>query len=146
MNHDTTQNGTQCCAPTNGANACTPRAKEASSAQQDSAQRFVTTPRFRATTGSDAVTLHVELPGVGQDGVTLTVEADVLTLEAKHSPATPSADVVHRALEFRLADYSRRWRLPENVEVDAITSTLRNGILEIVLPLKKPARRAIAIA
>ena len=53
---------------------------------------------------------------------------------------------MHRALEFRLTDYQRRWRLPESVEVDAITSTLRNGVLEVVLPLRKPARRAIAIA
>lgn len=163
QNGDSTPNGAQCCAPTSGGDAsvCTPRGNQTPAAQESqqsavtqpnaSAKRgqsasFVATPRYRATTHDDTVSLVVELPGVGQDALTLTVEDDVLALEARQSLSPAGADVLRQALEFRLTDFRGRWRLPENVDVDAITSTLRNGVLDVALPLKKPARRTISIA
>jgi HSP20 family molecular chaperone IbpA len=158
QNGETIPNSEQCCAPTNSAHACSPRVNQApttsqgdvthpsASAKQAQSSSFAATPRYRATTSDDTVSLRVELPGVGQDALTLTVEDGVLTLDAKQSLSPAGSEVLRQALEFRLTDFRGRWRLPENVDADAITSTLRHGVLEVALPLKKPARRTIAIA
>lgn len=156
QNGETMQNGAQCGAPTNGANACSPRVSQAPATDQSSvtnpnakqpqSSSIVATPRYRASTTDKGVALRVEMPGVGQEALTLTVEDGVLSLDAKQSLSPAGSDVLRQALEFRLTDFRGRWRLPENVDLDAITSTLRHGVLEITLPLKKPARRTIAIA
>jgi HSP20 family protein len=158
QNGETIQNGEQCCAPTNTASVCTPRVNQASTtsqstvtqasanAKQTQGASFAATPRYRTTTGDDGVSLRVELPGVGQEALSLTVEDGVLSLDAKQSLSPAGSEVLRQALEFRLTDFRGRWRLPENIDVDAIASTLRHGVLEVTLPLKKPARRTISIA
>lgn len=162
QNGESTQSGEQCCAPTHGGNVnvCSPRTSQAPAASQSAVTQpgaganakqaqstsFAATPRYRATTDDAGVSLRVELPGVGQDALTLTVEDGVLALDAKQSLSPAGSEVLRQALEFRLTDFRGRWRLPENVDADAITSTLRHGVLEVALPLKKPARRTIAIA
>jgi HSP20 family protein len=156
QNGETIQNDEQCCAPTKGGSACTPRSNEAPATSQGSVANVSTkqsqsssvaaTPRYRTTSGDEGVSLRVELPGVGQDALTLTVEDGVLSLDAKQSLSPAGSEVLRQALEFRLTDFRGRWRLPENVDVDAITSTLRHGVLDVTLPLKKPTRRTISIA
>jgi HSP20 family protein len=158
QNGETTQNGEQCCAPTRDAGACAPRVNQAPATRQSSpananagakqapSSSFAATPRYRTKTTDEGVSLRVELPGVGQDALTLTVEDGVLSLDAKQSLSPAGSEVLRQALEFRLTDFRGRWRLPENVDVDSIASTLRHGVLEVALPLKKPARRTIAIA
>lgn len=158
QNGETSQSGEQCCAPANTASACTPRVNQApatsqtsvtdasANAKQAQGSSFAATPRYRTTTSDDGVSLRVELPGVGQEALTLTVEDGVLSLDAKQSLSPAGSEVLRQALEFRLTDFRGRWRLPENVDADAITSTLRYGVLDVTLPLKKPARRTIAIA
>jgi len=161
MQYKSTQNGEtqtseQCCAPTNGGSACTPRVNQAPAPHQSAVgsqsakpapgASLAATPRYRTSTNDDGVSLRVELPGVGQDALTLTVEDGVLSLDAKQSLSPAGSEVLRQALEFRLTDFRGRWRLPENVDVETITSTLRHGVLEVTLPLKKPARRTISIA
>ncbi len=161
MNHEyPTQSA---CCPTNGASACAPTNAAATRvttnvAPSDGAAGAtaspsgangaapVSAPRFRVSSSAEAVTLRVELPGVAQGNVSLHVEDGVLHLDAKQSLSPTGAEVVRQALEFRLADYRGRWRLPENVDVDGISSTLRHGVLELTLPLAKPARRTIQVA
>jgi len=166
----TIQNGKQCCAPTSsantagsanpahGASACSPALNQApaasqsavthpsASARQALSSSIPATPRYHASTNDDGMSLRVELPGVGQDALTLTVEDGVLALDANQSLSPAGSEVLRQALEFRLTDFRGRWRLPENVDADTITSTLRHGMLEVALPLKRPARRTIAIA
>lgn len=156
QNGETLQSSAQCCAPSNGSNACTPQVNQAATTSQSAVgsphpkqaqgTSIAATPRYRTTTNDAGVSLRVELPGVAQDSLTLTVEDGVLGLEAKQSLSPAGSEVLRQALEFRLTDFRGRWRLPENVDVETITSTLRHGVLEVALPLKKPARRTISIA
>jgi HSP20 family molecular chaperone IbpA len=142
MNHEITPNGAQSCAPTNGSSGAT----TCQAPSVDSNRNSAAAPRFRTSTTEQAITVRIELSGVAQGGVTLTVEDGVLQLDARQSFNTPTDEgVLRRALEFRLPDYRGRWRLPENVDTDAITSTLRHGVLEVSLPIQKPARRTISI-
>lgn len=102
-------------------------------------------PRYRTTSGEHTLHLVVAVPGVPRDSVTLHVEEGVLQLDAKQADHPTPIDPLKQALEFRLADYRGRWRLPENVDVERITSTLRHGELEITLPLHRPAGRTIQV-
>ncbi len=122
--------------------ACAPNQADARPAARKLA---VVTPRFRSTSTAEAVLLTIELPGVAPDAANLYVEDGVLHLEAKQSLSPAGQDVLRQALEFQLADYKGRWRLPDNVDADAVTSELRHGILSVRLPLRQPVRRTIAV-
>ncbi|MEZ6014065.1 MAG: Hsp20/alpha crystallin family protein [Planctomycetota bacterium] len=138
-----------CCAPTSNSAPAAPLATADTQTEQPTEraprQLPVAAPRYRTSGAEDRVTLQVELPGVAQADVALFVEDGVLHLDAKQSLASASEGVVRQDLEFRLTDFRGRWRLPENVDSDAISSRLRYGVLELTLPLKRPERRTIAV-
>ena len=135
MNHDLVPN----CST---ADACAPNQAEARPAAR---KLPVVSPRFRSTSTAEAVSLTVEVPGVAPDAASLYVEGGVLHLDAKQSLSPAGQDVLRQALEFQLSDYKGRWRLPDNVDADAVTSELRHGILSVRLPLRQPVRRTIAV-
>jgi len=135
MNHELVHNGS-------GAACSAPNQTEARTARR---KLPVASPRFRSTGTPEALLLTIELPGVAPEAVSLYVEDGVLHLDAQQSLAPAGQDVLRQALEFQLADFKGRWRLPENVDPDGVTSALRHGVLSVRLPLRQPARRTIAV-
>jgi HSP20 family protein len=73
----------------------------------------------------DAFLLTVELPGFERDEITLTWDDGVLNVAAEHVDESRG----------RERTYSRRFRLPKDVDEDAIEATYRNGVLEVRLPI-----------
>lgn len=77
---------------------------------------------------SDAQYLvHVELPGVKNEEIGLTLEQDSVRLEA-----------TRRAFVSEPVVYDRTFSLPEGVERDQVKAQLQNGVLAITLP-KRPS-------
>lgn len=140
MNEPTLPNASTCTSATNGA-ACATAPEAARPAAATAAA-----PRFRARSTEAGLMLFVEVPGVAPNDLSLHVEDGVLQLAARPSLSPAGTDVRRAALEFQLTELRGRWRLPETVDLDAVTSTLRHGMLELSLPWKKPARRTIPVA
>src|SRR5262245_29649629 len=81
--------------------------------------RRIFSPPVDVVENDGAYVLTVDLPGVAEDGIDVTVERNVLTLSAQRANRTP-AD--HRRLlgEIAHGDYRRTFALPERVDRDAI--------------------------
>jgi HSP20 family molecular chaperone IbpA len=89
-------------------------------------------------TGDNLVVL-CELPGVGSDGVDITLERRVLTIRAR------SAEHEHSGYqrvytEYADGDYERVFTLSEDIDRDRIEATARDGVLHLVLPKAAPAK------
>jgi HSP20 family molecular chaperone IbpA len=95
--------------------------------------RRIFSPPVDVVESEGAYILSVDLPGVREDGVDVTVERNVLTLSARRTSETP-AD--HRRLlgEIAHGDYRRTFTLPERIDRDSIAATLRNGVLTLTVP------------
>lgn len=81
----------------------------------------------------DQYRVFVDLPGVAQDAVTLTVEREELTLIAERRGPTA-------------VEYQRSFRIPEAIDVAKIQAKLNEGVLEVQLPKAesvKPRRIAV---
>ena len=78
---------------------------------------------------------NIEVPGVNAEDINISVEDNVLTIEAEITEATGERED-SRALmrERRYGNYTRSVRLPQPVDVDKIVATYNNGILELDLP------------
>ncbi len=90
-------------------------------------------------TGEELVLL-IDVPGVVRENINLTVEQNLLTIEAKQSPSVPEGHVKWLWKEHEQVSYRRQFRLGEEVDVEGIKSELKNGVLKVSLPKVKPAQ------
>jgi HSP20 family molecular chaperone IbpA len=91
------------------------------------------------------IVVVADLPGVRQDQVEITLENRVLTIRARSAMEEPPAhECVYR--EFGPAEFQRSFTLTEEINRDAITARMKNGVLRLVLPKAAEAQpRRIAV-
>lgn len=86
-----------------------------------------------------------DMPGADEQSVDITLENDVLRLEAK----VPERDVGDRRpalLEYGIGPFSRSFLITDDVDRKGIEATVRNGVLRVRLPKVHEARtRKIAV-
>jgi HSP20 family protein len=92
-------------------------------------------PHVEEYQDGDTRVIRAELPGVDPDrDVDITVERNVLTIEARREePAEQKGKHSYRS-EIRYGPSTRSFRLPAGVIEDEIRASYRNGILEIRIP------------
>ena len=112
-------------------------------ATTEGAQRMPTRPVFLPPADiyetNDAIVVMAEMPGVGPDGVDITLERRVLTIRGR-SGASEHTGYQRVYNEYADGDYERVFTLSEAIDRDKIEATLRDGVLHLVLPKAEPAR------
>jgi len=88
---------------------------------------------------NDAIVVMAEMPGVGPDGLDITLERRVLTLRGR-SGANEYTGYQRVYNEYADGDYERVFTLSEAIDRDKIEATLRDGVLHLVLPKAEPER------
>ncbi len=86
----------------------------------------------------DAFVGRVDLPGVQAEEVTLTIEDGVLTIGG-HRPTARPEEAADLCCERPAGRFSRAVQLPADVEAERVKATLRDGVLDIVLPKSRAA-------
>jgi HSP20 family protein len=88
----------------------------------------------------DAVTLRMELPGVGSEDLSLNLEKDTLTIRAEKSqePAAKSGQI-HR-VERSFGVFERRFSVANTIDADGIEASLADGVLSVRLPKSERAK------
>jgi HSP20 family molecular chaperone IbpA len=86
-----------------------------------------------------ALTLMLEMPGVGKGNVDIQIENDVLRVEGKIDySAYKEVDPVYT--EYNVGHYTRAFTLPNKIDRDAISAQVENGVLTLTLPKIKDAQ------
>lgn len=85
------------------------------------------------------ITLLVDLPGVGRDGLEISVDGDTLTIEGRVDlPAAKGTDLIHA--EVRALRYRRSFALSRELAADRIDALLKDGVLRLSIPKREQAR------
>ena len=79
------------------------------------------------------------MPGVAPDGVDITLERRVLTIRGR-SAVNDRAGYQRVYNEYADGDYERVFTLSENIDRDRIEATLKDGVLQLVLPKAEAAK------
>lgn len=83
--------------------------------------------------------LRFDVPGVDSDKIDVTVDKGVLTVSAtREETKTEGENPVVR--ERRFGSFTRRVRLSDNLDADAIEASNADGVLEIRIPVREEAR------
>ncbi len=85
------------------------------------------------------VLLRFDVPGVAQDKIDVTVDKGVLTVSAtrEEEKAEGENPVVRERLFGR---FTRRVRLSDNLDADAIEASHHDGVLEVRIPVREQAK------
>ena len=78
------------------------------------------------------VLIVADIPGARTDGIEVSFEDGVLSLQAK----VPARELPGRAVrqEYGIGDYRRSFRLGDDFDASQITATYRHGVLTIHVP------------
>ncbi len=81
----------------------------------------------------DAFTLTVEVPGLTEKDVNISVTGDSLTISGERKDTPPEGYAVHRQERGRLK-FARSFALPTRVDVEKVSATVKQGVLSVHLP------------
>lgn len=94
-------------------------------------------PRLEVSDDTDAVRVSADLPGMEEKDVEVLLEDNVLTIRGETNSHTE--DSKKQFSERYYGRFERRIQLGHEVEEDKITASLKNGVLEVVLPKDESA-------
>jgi HSP20 family protein len=106
-------------------------------------------PRVDVAEDADHVFLHIELPGMEKQDVSVAVSNDnVLVIKGEHKNEFKEEGKNFVRLERGYGAFERSFTLPANVQTEAINAQFDNGVLNITLPkaeASKPKHIAIEV-
>lgn len=93
-------------------------------------------PATDVTEHENVYKVVVDVPGLTAADIDVTVEKQVLSISGRReSPSQEEAkSATYARQERRSGEFTRRFTLPESVDVDAISADADHGILTVVIP------------
>jgi len=99
--------------------------------QQERGHADAWTPEMDVVSeGSDLVML-VELPGVSEDGIDLSLSGGILTISGRKGGRETDGEYYSR--ERRFGSFRRSVTLPQGIRANEIDTSFEGGVLEIVI-------------
>jgi HSP20 family protein len=83
--------------------------------------------------------VHAEMPGVPKDKIDVTLTKDGIEISAETDVETEEKEQNYVVRERAYSHVYKQLSFPEEVIPDKAVSTLRDGLLEVSIPKKKPA-------
>jgi len=106
-------------------------------------------PKVNVLETESTFQIQVAVPGWKKENLAISLEKDVLVVNAKQAEKTDKITAFNR-YEFGQQDFTKRFQLPKNVEVENIIATTNDGVLTINLPKRvdtnENTSRAIPVA
>ena len=87
----------------------------------------------------DDLVIKAELPGVKKKDLDISLEDDILTIKAEKTREETTEDAEHYLTERHFGTFTRRMKLPFPVDSEKISTTFKNGLLEMKLPKSEEA-------
>ncbi len=96
-------------------------------------------PATEASSDDGAYRIAMELPGVEEKDIQLTVDQGMVTVKGEKKAEREEKGDTWYFSERQFGSFSRSFRLPSDVDEGAVKADLKDGVLTISVPKKKPA-------
>jgi HSP20 family protein len=93
----------------------------------------------------DQYVLKADLPGIDRKDIEIIFEDGALTLKGERSESVDSEHDGYKRVERSYGSFQRTFRLPENIDADAITAKCKQGVLEVYVPKQEKAQKKIEV-
>jgi HSP20 family protein len=85
------------------------------------------------------VTLRLDVPGIDPEQIEVTVDRGILTISGKREEERAENDKFF-VRERTMGTFTRRMRLPESLNAEAVEASYANGVLEVRIPVLEQAK------
>ncbi len=92
------------------------------------------TPIVNTREGEFAYHIDVDLPGVKKEDINIDINDNKLTISGERNSKEEIKEEDYYKVETSFGKFHRMFSLPENVDVENITASTDNGVLEVVIP------------
>ena len=107
-------------------------------------EKFIT-PVASISETVDGYTLELEMPGVGRDGLEISVENNELSIVGRKQVSAPEGTLLHR--ESRPQSYRRSFEIDPSIDSAKISARVNQGVVTLTLPKAEEVKpRKIAVA
>jgi len=96
-------------------------------------------PKMDIAETDKAFEVTVELPGIDEKDVDISVIDGVLTIKGEKKAETEEKGKNYHRIERSYGSFQRSMALPPTVDIDAIDATFKNGVLSVMLPKRAKA-------
>jgi len=102
-------------------------------------RRRTFSPRVDIYEANDTVLLVAEMPGVGEAGIEVTLDKDILKVRGEVQ-GSDLGGYKAAYLEHSTGNYERTFKLSDDVNRENIEAVIENGLLTVVLPKAEIAK------
>jgi len=105
-------------------------------------------PATEASAQDDAYRIVVELPGVTEDDVDVSVQDGVVRIRGEKRTSHEEKGETWFFSERQFGSFARSFRLPPDADEDAVEAELADGVLTLVVPKRaepEPEKKSVKI-
>ncbi|MEF3191189.1 MAG: Hsp20/alpha crystallin family protein [Campylobacterales bacterium] len=98
------------------------------------------TPAVNTREGEYAYHIEVDLPGVSKEDIHVEVKDGLLTISGERRMKNEVTEKDYYKVESFYGKFQRSFTLPDNADVENITASSKDGVLEVVIPKIQEAK------
>jgi HSP20 family protein len=105
-------------------------------------------PKVETAEDDKQFEISVELPGVDEKDVSVSVDRGVLSIKGEKKAEREEKKKNYHLTERSYGSFERSFHLPDDIDQQKIAADFDNGVLKVVVPksaVSKPSERKIAI-
>jgi HSP20 family protein len=96
-------------------------------------------PKVNITDGEKEITVSVELPGIDEKDIDLSLTKDALTIKGEKKEEKEEKGKNFHRMERSYGSFSRTLPLPVEIVTDKAEATFKKGVLTVLLPKTEKA-------
>lgn len=96
-------------------------------------------PASDAKSDDNAYTITMELPGVAEEDIHLSVDHGVVVIRGEKKSETEKSGDTWYFSERQYGSFQRSFRLPQDADESGIKAALKDGVLTVTVPRKTQA-------
>jgi HSP20 family protein len=106
-------------------------------------ERDLWMPHFEVRENGSSIKIFADVPGIRREDLDLSITGNRLVVTGRREAAERHKDESIHTWERQFGEFTRTFTLPDNVDLDHVTSELRDGVLTVVLPMRagSPTRK-----
>ena len=99
-------------------------------------------PASEASSVDDVYRISMELPGVSDKDLDVSIDGGVLTVRGEKKSVEEHQGETWYFSERQYGAFSRSFRLPPDADQDRVSADLKDGVLTLAVPRKSPEEEA----
>lgn len=103
-------------------------------------------PSVDITETDSAYMIKGEIPGVNREDVKVNIENGLLTISGERKQEKEEKNKKFHRIERSYGSFMRSFRLPDNIDDEAVKAEFKDGMLNVTLPKStQPRNKAISV-